>query len=90
MVSQKLEMGRAGLKSVAQVRREVQRDYDGPPVEEVHYFLCSFKADVERLASLVRGHWSVENRCHWVLDVTFGEDHRQVRDRTAAHNLTIL
>lgn len=80
----------AGLQSVAQVRREVQRDYEGPPVEEVHYFLCSFKADVERLASLVRGHWSVENRCHWVLDVTFGEDHCQVRDRTAAHNLTIL
>jgi predicted transposase YbfD/YdcC len=80
----------AGLQSVAQVRREVQRDYDGPPVEEVHYFLCSFKADVERLASLVRGHWSVENRCHWVLDVTFGEDHCQVRDRNAAHNLTIL
>lgn len=80
----------AGLQSVAQVRREVQRDYEGPPVEEVHYFLCSFKADVERLASLVRGHWSVENRCHWVLDVTFGEDHCQVRDRNAAHNLTIL
>lgn len=79
-----------GLQSVAQVRREVQRDYEGPPVEEVHYFLCSFKADVDRLASLVRGHWSVENRCHWVLDVTFGEDHCQVRDRNAAHNLTIL
>ncbi len=80
----------AGLQSVAQVRREVQRDYEGPPVEEVHYFLCSFKADVERLASLVREHWSVENRCHWVLDVTFNEDHCQVRDRNAAHNLTIL
>lgn len=79
-----------GLQSVAQVRRQVQRSYDGPPLEEVHYFLCSFPADVERLARLVRGHWSVENRCHWVLDVTFGEDHCQVRDRNAAHNLTIL
>jgi hypothetical protein len=38
----------------------------------------------------VRGHWSVENRCHWVLDVTFGEDHCQVRDKNAAHNLSIL
>ncbi|WP_053332344.1 ISAs1-like element ISVsp7 family transposase [Verrucomicrobium spinosum] len=80
----------AGLQSVAQVRRQVQRSHDGPPLEEVHYFLCSFKADVERLAKLVRGHWSVENRCHWVLDVTFNEDHCQVRDRNAAHNLTIL
>lgn len=80
----------AGLRSVAQVRRCVQRSREGPMVEEEHYFLCSFPADVDRLAELVRGHWSVENRCHWVLDVTFGEDHCQVRDRNAAQNLTIL
>ena len=80
----------SGLHSVAQVRREVQRSREAPMLEETHYFLCSFPADVERLAALVRGHWSVENRCHWVLDVTFGEDHCQVRDRTAAQNLTIL
>lgn len=80
----------AGLQSVAQVRRFVQRSHDGPMTEEVHYFLCSFKADALRLAKLVRGHWSVENRCHWVLDVTFGEDHCQVRDKNAAHNLSIL
>ena len=56
--------------------------------------------DAGRLAELVRGHWSVEpersgdsrrqNRCLRVLDVAFGEDHNQVRDRTAAHNLSIL
>ncbi|MFZ2277799.1 MAG: ISAs1 family transposase, partial [Prosthecobacter sp.] len=32
----------------------------------------------------------VENRCHWVLDVTFREDHCQVRDNNGAHNLSIL
>ena len=31
-----------------------------------------------------------DSRCHRVLDVAFGEDHSQVRDRTAAHNLSIL
>lgn len=80
----------AGLQAVAQVRRFVQRSHDGPMNEETHYFLCSFKADVQRVAQLVRGHWSVENRCHWVLDVTFGEDHCQVRDKNGAHNLSIL
>lgn len=79
-----------GLRSVAQVRRFVQRSHEGPMNQEVHYFLCSFKADVQRVARLVRGHWSIENRCHWVLDVTFGEDHCQVRDKNAAHNLSIL
>jgi len=80
----------AGLQSVAQVRRSIQRNHESPLLEEVHYFLCSFKADVSRLAALVRGHWGVENRCHWVLDVTFGEDHCQVRDINGAHNLSIL
>lgn len=80
----------AGLQAVGKVRREVQRGRDGEPQIEHHYFLCSFKGDVERFAALVRGHWSVENRCHWVLDVTFGEDHCQVRDRTAAHNFSLL
>lgn len=78
-----------GLQALGKVRREVQRSHDGPPWIEEHYFLCSFKDDVKRFASLVRRHWSVENRCHWVLDVTFGEDHSQVRDKTAAHNFSI-
>lgn len=80
----------AGLQAVGKVRREIQRSHDGPPVVETHYFLCSFKDQVERFAALVRGHWGVENRCHWVLDVTFGEDHCQVRDPGAAHNFSIL
>lgn len=79
-----------GLQSVAEVRRSIQRNHTSPMLEEVHYFLCSFKADAQRLAKLVRGHWSVENRCHWVLDVTFREDHCQVRDKNGAHNLSIL
>ena len=78
-----------GLQGLGKVRREVQRSHDGEPLIEEHYFLLSFKGDVNRFAALVRGHWSVENRCHWVLDVTFGEDHSQVRDKTAAHNFSI-
>ncbi len=64
-----------GLQAVGKVRREVQRGRDGPPLVEQHYFLCSFKEDIGRFASLVRGHW--------VLDVTFVEDDCQMRDRTA-------
>ncbi len=31
------------------------------------------------LAAWIRGHWQIENGLHWVRDVTFGEDHSQVR-----------
>ena len=37
------------------------------------------QADASRLQHLVRCHWHIENRSHWVRDVTFGEDHSQVR-----------
>jgi predicted transposase YbfD/YdcC len=43
-----------------------------------------------RLGDLFRAHWSVDNQRHHVLGVTFQEDHCQVRDRTTAHNPTLV
>jgi hypothetical protein len=36
-------------------------------------------ADAKDLLDLVRGHWTIENRLHWVRDVTFDEDRSQIR-----------
>jgi predicted transposase YbfD/YdcC len=41
--------------------------------------LDSGRADAQRLLRLARQHWRIENRSHWVRDVTFGEDYSQVR-----------
>ena len=41
--------------------------------------LAPARADAVRLLAMVRGHWSIENRSHWVRDVTFDEDRSQVR-----------
>jgi predicted transposase YbfD/YdcC len=57
---------------------------------ERRVYISSLDTSAERLMALVRGHWSIENRLHWVLDVTFGEDDARVRDRTAAENLALL
>ena len=38
----------------------------------------------------MRGHWSVENSCHWVLDVVFGEDHCRVRTGHAAAPMVVM
>jgi hypothetical protein len=54
----------------------------GHPRTEIVYGITSLnaaRADPARLAWLVRGHWEIENRLHWVRDVTFDEDRSQVR-----------
>lgn len=57
--------------------------------------LAQTKAKPTVLLALSRGHWSIENRGHWVRDVTFGEDLSQVRSANIAqfmacfHNLVI-
>ncbi len=80
-----------GLQSVVRMRRYTHRgQQSGELLEETHYFISSLAPDAKRLAQLIRDHWSVENSCHHVLDVTFSEDHCQVRDTNAAHSLSVL
>ena len=57
---------------------------------ETRYYLSSLAVEAPRFATAVRGHWSIENSCHWVLDVVFGEDAARVRVGDAAENLGIL
>ena len=46
---------------------------------DTRYFISSLRLGVKRFAAAVRGHWGIENRLHWVRDVTFDEDRSQVR-----------
>jgi predicted transposase YbfD/YdcC len=57
---------------------------------EIRYYLSSLPVDVELFARAVRGHWSVENACHWSLDVTFREDDSRIRERVLGSNITWL
>lgn len=57
---------------------------------ETHFFISSLNADAEKLAEKIRGHWGIENRLHWMLDVAFGEDDQRIRDRNAATNFAAL
>ncbi len=66
-----------GLQSVGVV--EARRTIRGKESVERRYYLSSLKNDAEKFARAVRGHWGVENRLHWVLDVVFGERGRQPR-----------
>jgi predicted transposase YbfD/YdcC len=77
-----------GLKSIGVVTS--RRVEGGRESIEVRYYLSSLPVDVGLFARAVRGHWSVENACHWTLDVTFREDDSRVRERVLGSNITWL
>ena len=74
-----------GLRSVGVV--EARRESKGKVSVERRYYLSSLQADVAKFARAVRGHWSVEDQLHWVLDVVFGEDQSRSRAGNAAEKL---
>ena len=57
---------------------------------ERRYFISSRDLTATELASAVRAHWGVENRLHWVLDVSFGEDGKTLCKDNSPQNLSLL
>jgi hypothetical protein len=53
-----------------------------PSREEIGYYACQIRLDAETRA--VRSHWGIENRDHYVRDVTLGEDDSRIRQRPGA------
>jgi predicted transposase YbfD/YdcC len=76
------------LKAIVQVYR--RRCVADKQSEEWHYYISSADCDARDLAEAVRGHWSIENNLHWVLDVVFREDQCRTQDANAASNLALL
>jgi len=76
------------LKTIAVVTSLCVRD--GKETIEVRYYISSLAMDVKRLARAVRGHWGIENSCHWVLDVTYREDESRIREEALRENFAWL
>jgi predicted transposase YbfD/YdcC len=78
-----------GLKSVLMVVREYV-DCKGETHTGTRYYISSLPTEVNRLAAAVRGHWSIENNLHWVLDVAFREDRNRAQAEHAQANFGVL
>jgi len=78
-----------GAAQVAQLRRTVTKK--GKKTVEVVYLITSDRdADPVTLAAWVRGHWEIENKLHWVRDVTYQEDKSLVRTGNAPRVMATL
>ena len=78
----------AGLATLVMVLRI--SEIDRVEKFEISYYLSSLPPKVQALAKASRQHWSIENRLHWVLDVTFTEDASRIRKRHAPQTSAML
>lgn len=85
-LSQKLEW--KDLNSIVCVKsKRVIKDQES---HEVRYYISSLAADAWKIGHSIRSHWSIENKLHWQLDVTYNEDRCKVRKDNGAENFSVI
>jgi predicted transposase YbfD/YdcC len=77
-----------GLHTIGMVLSACVRD--GQTTIERRYYISSLKLGVKCFARAVRGHWGIENSCHWTLDFTFREDESRIREKNLRENFAWL
>jgi predicted transposase YbfD/YdcC len=76
------------LNVIGMCYRETERD--GKIHKDTSYFIGSRKAKARVYGNALRGHWGIENKLHWQLDVGFSEDMNRVSKRHGAENLALV
>ena len=82
-----------GLAQVLCMERHLTNTHTGHHHREMAYAVTSLpptRATAAQLLTVWREHWHIENKLHYVRDVTFGEDASTVRTGTAPHALAAL
>jgi predicted transposase YbfD/YdcC len=75
------------------VEREVIEKKTGETSSEIAYGITSRppqQANPQRVLKVNRGHWVIENSCHYILDWTFDEDRSRIRTGYGPENMTRL
>ncbi len=57
---------------------------------EMRYYISSAALSAKAAQEAVRGHWSIENQLHWVLDVVFADDQSRLRKGHGAKNMAVV
>ncbi len=70
------------LKTIIEIQST--RETDNKVTTEKRYYISSLALNPKKAADAVRSHWAVENKLHWVLDVSFREDESRIRRGNSA------
>ena len=82
------ELRLPGAKTIVRVRSRTE--LKDRCRTDTRYYIASAALDAQRAAEIVRGHWGIENRLHWVLDVVFAEDQARLRKGHGARNMAVV
>ena len=69
---------------------ESERVINGKVEHETRYYISSREPNAQAFGTRVRGHWSIENALHWVLDVVMREDECRIRKDHSAENMAVV
>lgn len=72
------------------MRIESIRELKGKITRETRFYITSHEPFAEKILQMVRSHWGIENRVHWILDMAFGEDQCIIRKGNAPANMAIM
>jgi predicted transposase YbfD/YdcC len=76
------------LKTIGMV--EAERIVNGKVERETRYYISSREPNARAFGARVRGHWSIENSLHWVLDMVMREDECRIRKDHSAENMAVV
>jgi predicted transposase YbfD/YdcC len=76
------------LQTIVMVKSE--RQVGEKRTSEARYYISSLAGNAKQVLKAVRGHWGIENKVHWVLDVAFREDDSRVRKGNGPQNFAVL
>jgi predicted transposase YbfD/YdcC len=77
-----------GLQSIGMATLVCVRN--GKETAETRFFISSLPVGVKRFARAIRSHWSIENSCHWSLDMIYREDESRIREPQLRENFAWL
>jgi len=80
----------AGMKSVVKIESSRYFKATGKTEEETRYYISSLGADAPLINKSIRNHWSIENKLHWMLDVSFREDASRKRKDNSTPNYGMI
>ena len=72
------------------IRYRCTREINGTKTINTQHYISSFDTSAEDFSNIIRGHWSIENQLHWMLDVVFKEDSARAKKDNSPLNLNVI